>query len=57
MTDAQVIETFNAAEKAAGGPHFADAKAIIEQIAADNGVDVERVRNVMIDHWFCTVSG
>ena len=50
-TRQEIVAAFEAAEKAKGGPFFADPKEIMRQIADGMGLSYERVRGVMLDDW------
>lgn len=51
VTDAEIIDAFERAEAAAGGPRKAEIKAVAHDIADALGVEYRRVRDVMLNRW------
>lgn len=50
-TRQEIVNAFEAAEKALGGPFMADPKVALRKVSEDLGVTYERARAVMLDEW------
>lgn len=53
----KIIETFERIEEEGGGLYIAQANHVLELTAKELGIDVEKARSVMIDHWTMRGSG
>lgn len=47
----KIVETFERIEGEGGGYAFAQAKHVLELTAKELGIDIEKARSAMIDHW------
>lgn len=51
MTRAEIVEAFERRERAAGGWHKADQKAVLRETAEELGISYEDAREAMLDEW------
>lgn len=51
MTDEDIVKAYDRIEEQCGGIANISPRYVVEQIAHELDVSVERVRRVMIDHW------
>lgn len=56
-TRQQITGEFDRIEKDGGGAALTNSGEVIRQVAATLGIDPERVRSVMLDHWDTRASG
>ena len=51
MTDAEIVKAYEQIEEKNGGMANTSPRHILELTAKELGIDIDRARSVMINHW------